>query len=134
MSEAKEELEAEARDIADKISIWRSLKESSGWLLLENTILEQLKPHRAGLMAPLSTMDEVLREQFEKGEVARAAMILGLPDTQLDVLQAQAEQLEKELKDVQEDALADGRSEREREQRTERGPVDERHDPFGGDA
>jgi hypothetical protein len=126
----KEELEVEAREVADQISIWRSLIESPGWKRFEETVSGQMSAHRARLNTPLESLDKVPEQEFMKGELSRAGLLLGLPETQLEILKAQAEHLQKEMENVQEELVADGRSERERNDRWERGPVDEHNDPF----
>lgn len=127
----KEELEAEARDIADQISIWRSLKDSSGWQRFSEVVMEQMQVHSAQMRTPLESLDQVPKQEFMKGELFRAGLLLGLPDTQLEVLKAQAEHLQKELEDVEEDMVSASTSEREREQQRKRALIDELNDAFG---
>lgn len=127
-----EELQGEARSVADQLSIWRSFLNHSGWKLFEETVMSQLEMQRGMLMTPLETLDGVPRQEFMKGELYRAGLLLGLPETQLEVLKVEQERLQKEIEDVTRDAGevgADGASRRSDEQR--RDILDDDTDAFG---
>ena len=97
MSERKEGLEAKSSELASEISVLRSFIDHAGWRMFQPMLKVQadtrLDPQ------PLERMDQVLEQEFKKGEAAAFRLIARMPDVMLEQAQQQLEKLQKEIED-----------------------------------
>ena len=121
MSEKMQRLEQKSSDLASAVSIWRSFTDSAGWQLL-------LKMLEAGTQLdpqPLTDINQVLGQEFEKGKVAAFRLIMRMPELQLELAKEGLELLEKEIQ-------RESEIESERTARASSGSSDRRSNGWGG--
>lgn len=81
----------------------RDLLKSQGWAQVCRVAEDQLKVRRDSFeLTPLKGMDEVLEQEFKKGEVAAIRLFIGLPQTVVDDIEEQLKQHEGEEEDESE--------------------------------
>lgn len=67
-----------------------ALKESAGWAEIEALLQQRYREGMAQMVAtPLSSMDEVLRQEFQKGQLAAFTWLWTLPDVLIEDVKAQ---------------------------------------------
>ena len=75
----------------------RKLIKSPGWVQLLKIADAQIETRRrAIILSPLKAMDEVLEQEYAKGEIAGIMLFLSLPETWMQSLMMNADKLEKE--------------------------------------
>ena len=95
-------VEHEAQDnleqaLAARTDLQRLLR-SEGWARLAKIAEEQIVGRRDKFeLSPLKAMDEVLEEQFMKGEISGIRFILALPETSVETLTATIDALNADL-------------------------------------
>lgn len=92
------------QEARDAIRALKELQESPGWRILSRIAEAQVKARTdAVMLSPRGDMKTEWDHEFKKGEVSGMRLILSLPSSHLDLLEAQ-----KEIEDVRNaDATAD---------------------------
>ena len=93
MEQQQQELEVQkARATLKK---WQDLHESPGWALLREILQGQIQLRQGQVMTPTAAMGKelgidaqlcALHKEFTLGELGMAALIVRLPETQIEVL------------------------------------------------
>ena len=93
---------SELSEARDKASALRMLMRQEGWEYFKAFVRENVEARRNQLLKPLGAADEVLEQEFVKGEiVGQESMILGL-EAHLDELEAWIKRQERGLSDGEE--------------------------------
>lgn len=95
MREKEEALERGISEAASELSIWRSLQEHPGWVLLEKYMTsEKTLRAFAVLNNPIHQAGQVYAQEFMKGEASGLGLIQNFPATQVEVLKIEISKLE----------------------------------------
>lgn len=76
---------------------FQELLKSQGWDRLSRAMEDQLTARRNTLeLTPLKSMDEVLEQEYKKGEISMLRLVLTLPGTVIETTTEQIKEIEDE--------------------------------------
>ena len=78
--------EDSVRDLQEELSDLRSLKEHRGWKRFQEVIAKQLENRKVVHFHPAESLEDILRSEFQKGEIAFGELVRVLVDLQIDTL------------------------------------------------
>ena len=99
-------LESRRVELGEALHLWKALSEHRGWQMLYKLAEEQRAMRQNTVcLTPVSSFGEVLAQEFAKGEVSGLALLITLPEVQMDIVEAEI----KSLDTIEEMEKKDGR-------------------------
>jgi hypothetical protein len=95
-----EEGQPEVRELQEELSRLNSLKAHAGYVYLMEIAQAQLETRKqAVFLTPLKKMDEVLEQEYQKGEISGIALFMQMVDVRIQQLSDEINETLKEAKD-----------------------------------
>lgn len=105
MQQLDEPKSPEVRELQEELSSLNSLKKHPGYQYLISVAEGQIASRMQGLiLTPLKTMDEVLEQEYKKGEVGGVMLFKEIVDIQIKALEDEIQSKLEELENVNENA------------------------------
>ena len=104
MDEEQQELSRDdrLRALQEELSKLKSLQEHRGYLyFMEIAKAQRVIRTSTVLLNPLKTMDEVLEQEYKKGEIAGITLFENLVEIRMTDIQQQLDEIAEEMKDEQ---------------------------------
>lgn len=74
------------RDLQEELSDLRSLKGHRGWKRFQEVVEKQVENRKVAHFHPAENLEDILRSEFQKGEIAFGELIRVLVDLRIDTL------------------------------------------------